>query len=76
MRTALTIILYGLALGLAGLAAVMVGYGIWTAGTATDATPALAVGPIYAIATYRVAMGTAALVLALAALVAGGRARA
>lgn len=62
MRTQLRIILFGLALGLLGLALILIGYGIWTAGTATEATSGLAIGPIYAIATYRVALGCAALI--------------
>lgn len=70
MRLIVRILLFGAALGLAGLSVYMIGFGVMTAGTASPDTPALAIGPIYAIATYRVAMGIAALVAA--GLCAGG----
>ena len=61
MRTALTIICFGFALGLAGLACVMIGYGIYTERQAL-AEPSLAIGIFYSMAAYRITLGCAALI--------------
>ena len=75
MRTAITVILYGLALVLALAAVVLAGYGYYMDRQALTGAQDFATVGAYIGATRYISTGAVVGVLALALAVAGGRAR-
>lgn len=75
MRTIIAVICYGLALAFVLGALALIGWGIQINSAAEASQNGLAMGALFSAATFRVALGCAALIGGVAFAVAGGRAQ-